>query len=517
MGRLQPDDEDCRSNPLAPADSGNTSDDGSTLNPAFLIELVRRMMTAFGPCGNVRKTFSTCEMECVTDTEHDTSMSGSQNEGFKQAQAELGTCGNLFEDAEDAGCILWDVTTIPEQASFLLTEAQLPAVLLLVLQSKCSDRLTEIVLGTLANLACHKGAAAHLLGVAGMQEAVLECFFASVHPPTLTEAARFLRVAVEAENACIASSPARLGSEQKDGEPEQAAAPGGDVSGWRGVVTTQPYASAVFARAAWILENSLSEPLVQHAADLVSALTCISAEGAASYVVEANMTASLKEALKAMTSQTLESSALDAVLRAMEAVCSVEGCAKAFSVDVEVVSTLLRILAPAVEDAGGECAVSAIIVLSCFAAVDDTVGRLVASDASIITLLINLAGKLHMEIEGTNVDDGNGGVAACAVLCAAFDEVYTSLVRESFQFDAFLAVAQGTRSLLDLQHNIPASVYQQVAVRLVRLLSQWLEIEQRGKENKQPLEHSITHHGQHLEVMVRTALAETSNTLNMEL
>lgn len=85
-------------------------------------------------------------------------------------------------------------------------------------------------------------------------------------------------MAVEAENACIASSPARLGSEQKDGEPEQAAAPGGDVSGWRGVVTTQPYASAVFARAAWILENSLSEPLVQHAADLVSALTCISAE-----------------------------------------------------------------------------------------------------------------------------------------------------------------------------------------------------------------------------------------------
>lgn len=72
-------------------------------------------------------------------------------------------------------------------------------------------------------------------------------------------------------------------------------------------------------------------------------------QGAASYVVEANMTASLKEALKAMTSQTLESSALDAVLRAMEAVCSVEGCAKAFSVDVEVVSTLLRILAPAVE------------------------------------------------------------------------------------------------------------------------------------------------------------------------
>lgn len=60
-------------------------------------------------------------------------------------------------------------------------------MLLLVLQSKCSDRLTEIVLGTLANLACHKGAAAHLLGVAGMQEAVLECFFASVHPPTLTE------------------------------------------------------------------------------------------------------------------------------------------------------------------------------------------------------------------------------------------------------------------------------------------------------------------------------------------
>lgn len=52
------------------------------------------------------------------------------------------------------------------------------------------------------------------------------------------------------------------------------------------------------------------------------------------------------------------------------------------------------------------------------------------ADASIITLLINLAGKLHMEIEGTNVDDGNGGVAACAVLCAAFDEVYTSLVRE---------------------------------------------------------------------------------------
>lgn len=36
MGRLQPDDEDCRSNPLAPADSGNTSDDGSTLNPAFV-------------------------------------------------------------------------------------------------------------------------------------------------------------------------------------------------------------------------------------------------------------------------------------------------------------------------------------------------------------------------------------------------------------------------------------------------------------------------------------------------
>jgi hypothetical protein len=103
----------------------------STLDAAFIISLIRRLL----PHG-----------EASAEDE--------------QGGGGGGGGGGEEGDAEQAGCVLWDLSACPEHARFLLRH-QLPrvAATALLREPAPNDRLQELLLGCLANLACSDAAA----------------------------------------------------------------------------------------------------------------------------------------------------------------------------------------------------------------------------------------------------------------------------------------------------------------------------------------------------------------------
>jgi hypothetical protein len=60
-------------------------------------------------------------------------------------------------------------------------------VLVRLLTTSPTDRMTEVALGILANLATHPGCAARILAEEGLVAVMLDRFLTSIHAPTLTE------------------------------------------------------------------------------------------------------------------------------------------------------------------------------------------------------------------------------------------------------------------------------------------------------------------------------------------
>lgn len=66
-------------------------------------------------------------------------------------------------------------------------ECPLLQVLVRLLTKSPTDRMTEVALGILANLATHPGCAARILAEEGLVAVALDRFLTSIHAPTLTE------------------------------------------------------------------------------------------------------------------------------------------------------------------------------------------------------------------------------------------------------------------------------------------------------------------------------------------
>jgi hypothetical protein len=70
------------------------------------------------------------------------------------------------------------------------TECPLLPVLVRLLINSPPDRMAEVALGILANLATHAGMWRSLLAQEGLVAVVLDRFLTSIHAPTLTEVRR---------------------------------------------------------------------------------------------------------------------------------------------------------------------------------------------------------------------------------------------------------------------------------------------------------------------------------------
>jgi hypothetical protein len=72
--------------------------------------------------------------------------------------------GQSDQDSEESGCIIWDVSALPDQALFLLDNGLLEILAALLPQAAALEkwRWVEVALGTLANIACHEAGAASI-------------------------------------------------------------------------------------------------------------------------------------------------------------------------------------------------------------------------------------------------------------------------------------------------------------------------------------------------------------------
>ena len=107
--------------------------------------------------------------------------------------------------AEEAGCLLWDLSASAEQADLLCKNMLLdvaPLVLRAAYTSGSMDgqmdvRRCEIALGILGNIVCHAALAEQVAASSSVVDAVADGLLCLTDPASLSEACRLLSVAVQ--------------------------------------------------------------------------------------------------------------------------------------------------------------------------------------------------------------------------------------------------------------------------------------------------------------------------------
>ncbi|XP_024374434.1 uncharacterized protein [Physcomitrium patens] len=105
----------------------------------------------------------------------------------------------LEEIREEAGCVLWDLAANETQAEFLVDNRILD-VLLAILCLPQSDRMREICLGILGNLACHTKPEMIMVNFEGLVPTVIQQLQFE-DPPSLCETCRLLSAGLHSDAA----------------------------------------------------------------------------------------------------------------------------------------------------------------------------------------------------------------------------------------------------------------------------------------------------------------------------
>ncbi|PRW58285.1 saal1 isoform X1 [Chlorella sorokiniana] len=151
---------------------------------------------------------------------------------------------------EEAGCLVWDSAALPDDASFLVKH-DLPAMLPPLLTAAAASerwRALEIALGTLGNLACHAGTKQLLLGQDGLPQLLLDTILWVDDSASLAELCR-----------CLTSLLA-------DSSRQAAEA-------WWALLLREE----TLGRLVWIVENTLSPPLLERSLNLICCLVATAA------------------------------------------------------------------------------------------------------------------------------------------------------------------------------------------------------------------------------------------------
>ncbi|KAH0749943.1 hypothetical protein KY290_029175 [Solanum tuberosum] len=169
-----------------PAPSGELFDITTTVDPAYIISLIRKLLPENVKHGERSKitTSSPPENEEGQSWSIDESENMKNVETFvKQSVDDKFYCQNEREDVavgeeawEEFGCILWDLAASKTHAEFMVENFALEVLLATLLVSK-SARITEINLGIIGNLACHDVSRKKITTTDGLIGAVLQQLF----------------------------------------------------------------------------------------------------------------------------------------------------------------------------------------------------------------------------------------------------------------------------------------------------------------------------------------------------
>lgn len=139
---------------------------------------------------------------------------------------------------EEAGCVLWDLAANPDHAKFMV-QNHLLDVLLAMLSVLIPDRMREICLGIMGNLACHAVLERAMVATIGLVQMVVQQLFFE-DSPTLSETCRLLSAGLRS----------------------------GEVVSWGEAL--QP--EQVLQRILWVAANTMNSQLLEKSTELLLAL-----------------------------------------------------------------------------------------------------------------------------------------------------------------------------------------------------------------------------------------------------
>ncbi|XP_009769761.1 uncharacterized protein [Nicotiana sylvestris] len=211
--------------PPAPADE--LFDITTTVDPSYIISLIRKLLPANVKCGEISLGYDA----------HDASTEGPKTEAFRITSSptengdkrspihvsetmktaenfvEQSVDGKLYfqnkhedvavreEDWEESGCILWDLAASKTHAELMVENFALEVLLATLMVSK-SARITEISLGIIGNLACHDVSRKKITSTNGLIGTVLEQLFLD-DAPCLCEACRLITLVLQSEECAF--------------------------------------------------------------------------------------------------------------------------------------------------------------------------------------------------------------------------------------------------------------------------------------------------------------------------
>lgn len=139
---------------------------------------------------------------------------------------------------EEAGCVLWDLAADPDHAKFMV-ENHLLDVLLAMLSVLIPDRMREICLGIMGNLACHAVLERAMVATIGLVQMVVQQLFFE-DSPSLSETCRLLSAGLRS----------------------------GEVVSWGEAL--QP--EQVLQRILWVAANTMNSQLLEKSTELLLAM-----------------------------------------------------------------------------------------------------------------------------------------------------------------------------------------------------------------------------------------------------
>ncbi|KAL3367110.1 hypothetical protein AABB24_011695 [Solanum stoloniferum] len=170
-----------------PAPSGELFDITTTVDPAYIISLIRKLLPEKNVKHGERSKITTSS---PPENEEGQSWSIDESENMKNVETFVKQsvddkfyCQNEREDVavgeeawEEFGCILWDLAASKTHAEFMVENFALEVLLATLMVSK-SVRITEINLGIIGNLACHDVSRKKITTTDGLIGAVLQQLF----------------------------------------------------------------------------------------------------------------------------------------------------------------------------------------------------------------------------------------------------------------------------------------------------------------------------------------------------
>ncbi|KAG6481328.1 uncharacterized protein LOC122015099 isoform X1 [Zingiber officinale] len=174
--------------PLAPHPDSEILDATTTVDPSYIIFLIRQLLPYDS---NVEKQSKVADSDMQ------------KNLGKGESNVELDDRKPSTEDTrepqEDCGCILWDLAATESHAE-LMVQNLILEVLVTSLHASRSFRLKEICLGIIGNLACHKNLSSTIVSTNGLIQIIVDQLFQD-DSVCLSETFRLLSVSLQSSSS----------------------------------------------------------------------------------------------------------------------------------------------------------------------------------------------------------------------------------------------------------------------------------------------------------------------------